>query len=251
VVTCKELASYLDVLLQPSRFKDYCPNGLQVEGKAQISDIVTGVSANAALLDAAIAARADAIIVHHGYFWRGEPATLTGSRLARVRRLIVNDINLFAFHLPLDAHSELGNNAQLGQQLGLRVDSVFGENDLGVFCDLANALTLATLKQRLVHTLGREPQIYGPQDGALQIRRVGWCTGAAQSYFEAALEAGCDAFVSGEVSEQTVHAAIESGVPFIAAGHHATERYGVQALGSHLADRFGIGHTFIDIPNPL
>jgi dinuclear metal center YbgI/SA1388 family protein len=251
VVTCKELAGYLDVLLQPSRFKDYCPNGLQVEGKAQIGHIVTGVSANAALLDAAIAARADAIIVHHGYFWRGDPLTLTGGRHTRIRRLIVNDINLFAFHLPLDSHAALGNNVQLGNRLGLRVDGVFGESDLAVYCEPPNALTLAALKQRLEQTLEREPQVYGPQDDTRLIGKIGWCTGAAQGYFESALQAGCDVFISGEVSEQTVHMAIESGVPFIAAGHHATERYGVQALGAHLADRFGVGHTFIDIPNPV
>ena len=250
-MTCKELASYLDELLQPHRFKDYCPNGLQVEGRPQIRKLVTGVSACAALLDAAIAVGADAVLVHHGYFWRGESLVITGAKQARIRRLLLNDINLFAFHLPLDAHPSLGNNMQLGQRLGLKIDGYFGDNNLAVFSDLVVPLRLDALQQNVSATLHRSPQIYGPQDGAVRIKRLGWCTGAAQNYFEAALQAGCDAFISGEVSEQTVHVAVEAGVPFIAAGHHATERYGVQALGQHLAERFGLQHRFIDIANPV
>lgn len=253
MITQKELADYLEQLLNVSSFKDYCPNGLQIEGRRLIKRLITGVTANLALLDAAIALQADAIIVHHGYFWRNEPATLTGMRHQRVKRLLINDINLFAFHLPLDAHPALGNNVQLGQRLGLTIHAHFGAQDLAVYCDLPVPIKLTELIERVDQTLHRPAQVFGVSDPKEQpaLQRVAWCSGAAQNYFESAIMAGCDVFLSGEVSEQTVHIATESGVPYLAIGHHASERYGVQALGEHLAQKFGLEHQFIEIANPV
>lgn len=253
MITQKELASYLEQLLNVSSFKDYCPNGLQIEGKPLIKRLITGVTANLALLDAAVALQADAIIVHHGYFWRNEPTTITGMRHQRIRRLLINDINLFAFHLPLDAHPELGNNVQLGQRLGLSINAHFGPQDLAVYCDLPVPIKLTELMERIGQTLHRPAQLFGTPAAKKQqaLQRIAWCTGAAQDYFESAIAAGCDVFLSGEVSEQTVHIAAESGVPYLAIGHHASERYGVQALGEHLAQRFGLEHEFIEITNPV
>ncbi|KPF69467.1 metal-binding protein [beta proteobacterium AAP99] len=245
----EELTAYLDATLESARFKDYCPNGLQVEGRAKVKRLVTGVTASVALLQAAIAAEADTILVHHGYFWKNEPAPLTGPKAARIRRLMQNDINLYAYHLPLDAHPVMGNNAQLGARLGLIAIQRFGEYDLGFAADLQEPATAAQWVQRIEQHLERPPQLLGSPDRV--IRRVGWCTGGAQGYFDAAIAAGCDLFITGEASEPTYHLAQESGVAFIAAGHHATERYGVQAVGEHLAQRFGIEHTFIDIANPV
>lgn len=253
MIAQKELVSYLEKLLDTASFKDYCPNGLQIEGKPHIKRIVTGVTANLALLDAAIAAHADAIIVHHGYFWRNEPTIITGARHTRIKRLLMNDINLFAFHLPLDAHPQLGNNIQLGQQLGLSVSGHFGQEGLAVYCDLPAPMALPQLMERVYQALHRPAQLFGltQEKDRQPVQRVGWCTGAAQSYFDAAIAADCDVFLSGEVSEHTVHTAVESGVPYLAIGHHASERYGVQALGEHLAEKFGLEHQFIEIANPV
>jgi dinuclear metal center YbgI/SA1388 family protein len=243
------LDAYLDEYLEVARFRDYCPNGLQVEGRAAVQRLVTGVTASLALLEAAVAAHADAILVHHGYFWRGEDPRLVGTRRSRIALLIRHDINLYGFHLPLDAHPEIGNNAMLAKTLGLVPIGRFGEQDLGWHGEVDAPLTLTAFAARVGERLDREPLVIG--EPTRPIRRVAWCTGAAQSYLEAAVALGVDAFVSGEISEQTVHLARESGVAFIAAGHHATERGGVQALGAHLAQRFGIEHRFIDIANPI
>lgn len=242
------LDTYLSGFLQVPDFRDYCPNGLQVEGRAQVAGIVTGVTASAALIDAAIAAGADALIVHHGYFWRGEDARITGMRRARIGRLIAHDLNLFAYHLPLDAHPEVGNNVALARQLGLKLAGRFGEQDVGAYGDAADGMTLEEFGKHVGRALGRAPLILG--DPAKPLRRIAWCTGAAQGMFEQAVALGVDAYLSGEISEQTAHIARESGVAYIAAGHHATERYGVQALGAHLAQRFGLAHRFIEVDNP-
>lgn len=245
----EELLEYLDGLLMPGKFRDYCPNGLQVEGRSEISRIVTGVTASQALLDAAVEHDADAIVVHHGYFWKGEDGRVTGIRRKRLATLLANDINLLAYHLPLDAHPELGNNAQLASRLGWIPDGRFGEQDIAWLGTLAEPCDLTTLAVKVAAGLGREPMVIG--DGARTIRRIGWCSGGAQGYFEQAIALGVDAFMSGEISEQTVHLARESGVAYLAAGHHATERYGVQALAGHLAQQFGISCEFVDVDNPV
>lgn len=245
----EELLEYLDGLLMPGKFRDYCPNGLQVEGRSEISRIVSGVTASQALLDAAVERDADAIVVHHGYFWKGEDGRVTGIRRKRLATLLANDINLLAYHLPLDAHPELGNNTQLASRLGWIPDGRFGEQDIAWLGTLAEPCDLTTLAAKVAAGLGREPMVIG--DGARTIRRIAWCSGGAQGYFEQAIALGVDAFMSGEISEQTVHLARESGVAYLAAGHHATERYGVQALAGHLAQQFGISCEFVDVDNPV
>ena len=241
-----ELAAYLDTLLESGRYRDYCPNGLQVEGRAGIRRIVCGVSASLTLLQAALAADADAVLVHHGWFWRGEDGRVTGIRRARLKALLENDLSLFAYHLPLDAHPEFGNNAQLARRLGWAVEGRFGEQDVG-FLGRAEG-SAQEIADRLALELGRLPLLVG--DAGRRVERIAWCSGGAQGYFEQAIAAGADLYVSGEISEQTTHLAQESGVPFIAAGHHATERYGVQALGAHLAERFGIECRYVELDNP-
>ena len=242
------LLQSFDALLQPERFKDYGPNGLQVEGKAQIARIVSGVTASRALIDAAIAQQADAIFVHHGLFWRGQDGRITGWMKQRLQRLLAHDISLFAYHLPLDAHPQWGNNACLGQVLGWAADARFGEQELGCVAsvDYPSAQALAVHIERV---LGRSATLVAPP-GAAPIRRVAWCSGGAQGYFEAAIAAGADAFVTGEISEPQAHLAREMGVAFIAAGHHATERYGAPAVAAHVAALHGLEHVFIDIDNP-
>jgi dinuclear metal center YbgI/SA1388 family protein len=244
-----ELASYLDRLLDVPRVKDYCPNGLQVEGRAEVRRIVSGVTASLALVEAAAEAGADALLVHHGWFWRGEDSRIVGARRRRIAALLDADASLFAYHLPLDLHPELGNNAQLGMRLGLVADGRCGEQDLVWHGALAAPETLDALRARVERAVGRHPLVIG--DREREVRRVAWCTGGAQGYFEAAIAAGADAYLTGEISEQHVHVARETGVAFIAAGHHATERYGVQALGGHLAATFGLDHRFIDIDSPV
>lgn len=244
-----ELQRYLDNLLEVGRFRDYSPNGLQVEGRAEIRRIVCGVTASQALLDAALARDADAVLVHHGYFWRGEDACVTGLRRKRLGTLLGSDINLFAYHLPLDAHPELGNNAQLGRLMGWTPEGRFGEQDIGWIGQLAQPTPAELLVRQLAARLGREPLLLGEPGRA--VKRIAWCTGGAQSYFEQAIACGVDCFVSGEASEQTTHLARESGVVYLAVGHHASERYGVQALGAHLAERWGLEVDFVDVDNPV
>jgi dinuclear metal center YbgI/SA1388 family protein len=237
----------LNELLEPGRFKDYGPNGLQVEGRDRVGHLVCGVTASLALIDAAIAAKADAILVHHGLFWRGQDGRVTGWMKRRLARLLQHDISLFAYHLPLDAHAELGNNAQLGERLGWRADGRFGEQDLG-FTAAIEATTLDAIAAGLRRLTGREV-ITLPGDGR-PLRRVAWCSGGAQGYFEAAIAAGADVFVTGEISEPQAHYARETGVAYIAAGHHATERYGVQGVGARVAADLGLSWQFIDVENP-
>lgn len=244
------LRQSLDALLQPERFKDYGPNGLQVEGKARIERLVSGVTASQALIDAAIAARAEAILVHHGLFWRGQDGRVTGWMKQRLQRLLAHDINLFAYHLPLDAHPQWGNNAQLGQRLGWVADAHFGEQELGCVASAAYDSAQA-VAQQLEQVLGRTVMLVSADSPAARpVRRVAWCTGGAQGYFEAAIAAGADVFVTGEISEPQAHLAREMGVAFIAAGHHATERYGAPAVAAQVAQAHGLSHVFIDIDNP-
>jgi dinuclear metal center YbgI/SA1388 family protein len=247
-VRVSELQTYLDRLLAVGEFKDYGPNGLQVEGRPVVRRLASGVTASRALIDAAIDSGADALIVHHGLFWRGQDGRLTGWLAERVRRLMAQGINLFAYHLPLDAHAEFGNNAQLGHRLGWRADARFGEQNLGFVGDHAGPDDAASIARRVALVLAREPLLL-PGDGR-PIRRVAWCTGAAQGYFEAAIAAGADLFLTGEASEPQAHLARETGVAFLACGHHATERYGAPALAAHVAERFGLEHRVIDIDNP-
>ena len=242
------LVSHLDATLEAPRFKDYGPNGLQVEGRKSIRKVVTGVTASLALIDAAVAQQADAILVHHGLFWRGQDGRVTGWMKQRLSRLLQADVNLIAYHLPLDAHPGLGNNAQWGHRLGLVADDRFADQDLGFIGPADSGLTLEALAQRAEQAMGKRPVVV-PGDGR-PLRRVAWCSGGAQGYFEQAIAAGADAFLTGEISEPQAHYARECGVAFLACGHHASERYGVQALGHHLVQEFGIAHTFIDIDNP-
>lgn len=244
-----ELINYTEQLLDAARFRDYCPNGLQVQGKGEINMLVSGVSASLALIEAAISLKADAILVHHGWFWKNEDLRIVGTKHKRLKLLIKHDINLLAYHLPLDAHVELGNNAQLAKQFNWQIDGWFGEQNIAAYGRLPQDNDLHHLREQIRQVLGRDPLIIG--DLNRNIRRIAWCTGAAQDYLGQAVGLGVDAFISGEVSEQTVHLARESGVAFISAGHHATERYGVQALGSHLAERFAVTHQFVDIENPV
>ena len=244
-----ELRDYNASLLQVMLFKDYCPNGLQVEGRAEIGRIATAVTASQHVLDEAIRWGADAILVHHGYFWRNEDASLVGVKKRRIAQLLNNDVSLLAYHLPLDAHAELGNNTQLGKRLGLQQIGRFGEQNIICLGVPEQPEVLEQFTQRIARQLQREPQVIGA--GAKVIRRVAWCTGAAQGYFEQAIAQGVDAYITGEISEQNFHLANESGVAFIAAGHHATERYGIQALGIHLARHFGLEHRFFDQDNPV
>jgi dinuclear metal center YbgI/SA1388 family protein len=254
VRTRAELLADFDQLLQPERFKDYGPNGLQVEGKAEVRKIVSGVTASLALIDAAVAAGADAIFVHHGLFWRGQDGRVTGWVKQRLALLLAHDINLYAYHLPLDAHPELGNNAQLGSRLGLRAERFFGEGNLGFLGSRSGAHegtgfdTAEQLAEHVKNTLNRPVTLV--QSARTAIKSIAWCTGGAQGYFEDAIAAGADAFITGEISEPQAHYAREMGVAYIACGHHASERYGAPAVAGHVAAQFGLAHAFIDIDNP-
>jgi dinuclear metal center YbgI/SA1388 family protein len=249
MVKINELTHYTQQLMQVERFKDYCPNGLQVEGRSVINKIVTGVTASMALLEAAHHAGADLVLVHHGYFWRGEAQPIVGIKQRRIKFLLANDINLMAYHLPLDAHPEFGNNVQLGRLLGFDVQGYVGSDNLVANAQLETGLTLAEVVASVEMRLGRKVMAVG--DMRKVIKKVAWCTGAAQDYIEQAIALEADLYISGEISEQTTHQSMESGVAYISAGHHATERYGVQALGNHLAQKFDLIHEFIDVYNPV
>ena len=255
-IDARALATWLDGTLQTARFKDYCPNGLQVEGKAQVGHIVTGVTASEALLRAAVERQADAVLVHHGWFWKNEDPRVRGPRRARLALALAYNLNLYAYHLPLDAHPQWGNNVQLARVLGFNPD--MRAEGVPLTCDAAGLVwqgtaadidTLGQLTQRVHERLGRQPLVIG--DASRPVRRIAWCTGAAQGMLADAIDAGADAYITGEISEPTVHLARETGVSFISAGHHATERYGVQALGAAIARQFGLRVEFIDIDNPV
>ncbi len=249
MVELDRLVRYCDDLLDAPSFSDYAPNGLQIEGRGRIGRIVTGVTACQALIDAAIEARADLLLVHHGFFWKSETLQITGIKHRRIAALIRADIGLLAYHLPLDAHPELGNNARLAHEMGWSIEGRFGRDELGFFGSLPRPVSAAELKNQITATLGREP-LHLP-GGRERIERIAWCSGAAQGFIEEASALGVDAFVSGEVSESTTHFAREAGIHYFACGHHATERYGVQALGDHLSEKFDVECNFIEIDNPV
>jgi len=246
------LEKYLNKILEINHFKDYCPNGLQVQGKKPIKTLITGVTASLALIEAAIKQQADAILVHHGWFWKNDDSRIIGQLHARLKLLMEHEINLFAYHLPLDQHPQLGNNNQLAKVLAIDVQGQSLENNL-VWYGKLNASHQKSTLEKFAHLLEkklqRTPLVIGDLDRP--IKKIAWCTGGAQGYIELAANLGADVYISGEISEQTTHAARELGVAYISAGHHATERYGVQALGEHLAKEFGVMHRFIDIPNPV
>ena len=244
-----EIESYLNTLLEVGKFRDYGPNGLQVEGREGIGKVVSGVTASLALIEAAVERQADAVLVHHGLFWKGHDGRITGWMKKRIELLLAHQINLLAYHLPLDAHPQLGNNAQFGQRLKFTADGRFGEQELGFIGAPSQPLTPAALGALLKFRLNRDPIVVDGAPGR-QIRRVAWCTGGAQGYFEAAIAAGAEAYITGEISEPQAHLARETGVSFFACGHHASERYGAPALGAHLAETFGLAHEFVEIDNP-
>ncbi|HEX8962495.1 MAG TPA: Nif3-like dinuclear metal center hexameric protein [Rhodocyclaceae bacterium] len=244
-----ELRAYLDTLLDAARFRDYCPNGLQVEGRPDVRRIVCGVTASQALLDAAVSRGADAIVVHHGWFWKSDDPTVVGHRRKRLATLLANDVSLFAYHLPLDAHAELGNNAQLARRLGWSIAGRFADQDIGFIGTPAGPETVETIAAALQAVLSRAPLVIG--DCAHPVARLAWCSGGAQDYFEQALATGADVYVSGEISERTVHLARETGMAYIAAGHHATERYGIMALAQRLAQTPGLECEYVEVDNPV
>ena len=250
-IALSSLVEEANRFLNVAGISDYCPNGLQVEGRPQVQRIISGVTASQALLDAAVQAGADVVLVHHGYFWKGEDACITGIKQRRLKTLLNHDISLLAYHLPLDIHPQVGNNVQLAHQLGIRIEGDLEPGNprtVGLVGELEWPISLGDFAQRVQDVLGRQPLVV---EGPALVRRIGWCTGGGQGYIEQAVGAGVDVFLSGEASEQTYHCARENGIGFIAAGHHATERYGVQALGEYLARRFALEHLFIDCPNPV
>lgn len=252
LIKIETLVNYCDTLLNAPAFKDYAPNGLQVQGKADIQVLVSGVTACQALIDKAIELNADALLVHHGYFWKNEPAPIVGMKGERITKLIKHDMNLVAYHLPLDAHTKLGNNAQLGKLLGVTDVSVIGQGGaegLLFTGKLPKPVTAQVFADTLNQVLNRAPTVITPSDNHT-IERIAWCSGGAQGFFDQAVTVGVDAYISGEISEPNAHIARESNVAYFAIGHHASERYGVAALGAHLAEHFGLIHHFIDIDNP-
>lgn len=252
-VALPELCQFLEGCLKPEQYQDYCPNGLQVEGRPVITRLATGVSACQRFLDEAIEWGADALLVHHGYFWRTEAPQIVGMKRRRLATLLNSELSLLAYHLPLDAHPEFGNNACLGRLMGIELDDQeplqSGVGSIGLIGSLPEVITAGEFVAKLELITGREPLHVG--DPQALVRRLAWCTGAAQEYIDQAVAAGADLFVTGEASEQTVHTAREEGIHFVAAGHHATERYGVQAVGAHLAQEFSLEHRFFDIENPV
>ncbi len=251
-VKLETVVNDLNSLLRPNDFRDYCPNGLQVEGASSIHKLITGVTASQEFLDAAIAEGADAVLVHHGYFWQGEKSEITGIKKQRLKKLLENDISLLAYHLPLDAHSQYGNNTQLGELLGFKlIEDLYPrfKSKVGVTGNVIDPCSPKEMIQRIESKLNRMP--FHVPGKSKMIETIAWCTGSAQNSIEQAHELGVDAYLTGEVSEQTVHFAREAGIHFFAAGHHATERYGVQAVGNYLAQKYEIEHTFVDIENPV
>jgi dinuclear metal center YbgI/SA1388 family protein len=243
-----DLENCLNTLLDAGRFKDYGPNGLQVEGRAEVRKLVSGVTASRAFIEAAIGRGADALLVHHGLFWHGMDGRVTGWLKERLALLLGHGVNLYAYHLPLDAHAELGNNAQLGARLGLAADARFGEQALGFIGGADEPMEAQAFAARLADRLRHAPVMVAGDGRALA--RIAWCSGGAQGMFETAIAAGADAYLTGEISEPQAHIARETGVAYFACGHHATERYGAPALAAHVAARFGLAHEFIDIDNP-
>jgi dinuclear metal center YbgI/SA1388 family protein len=248
-----QLEKILNEKLQPQQIKDYSPNGLQVEGTPEVKRIVTGVTASQALIDKAVELNADALLVHHGYFWKGEPEPIRGMKGKRIRTLIKNDINLMGYHLPLDIHPELGNNAELARLLDIEVEGGLEGHpqSVAMFGKLRKPMTGTEFAEKINQVLNREPLHIAPENADKMIETVGWCTGGGQDYIELAAANGLDAFISGEISERTTYSAREQDIHYFAAGHHATERYGIKALGEWLAKEHGLDVEFIDIDNPV
>ena len=247
-----QLAKYLNTQLQIDKFRDYCPNGLQVEGKPEVKRIISGVTACQQLIDVAIEKQADAILVHHGFFWKGEPEAIVGIKKQRIQALLKHDISLLAYHLPLDSHPQWGNNVQLADVLDFEITGPIDINDKtvpGCMGRLKHAMSAKELSEHIALRLNRAPQHIGEEDDI--INTIAWCTGGAQSYMSYAINEGIDAYLTGEINEPSVHNARESGTHYYAAGHHATERYGAKALGEHLSEKFGLEVEFIDIDNPV
>ncbi len=252
MISRTKLNHYLNDYLHAQMMKDYCPNGLQIQGKSEIKKIITGVTASQALVDQAIVEQADAILVHHGYFWKGENPCITGHKKHRMKALLDHEINLFAYHLPLDVHGDLGNNVQLAKIMAWQITGELMTNtpiNLGLVGQLADALSADALANHIQHKLQRQPLVITAHNRP--IKTLAWCTGGAQDFIEQAATAGVDAYISGEISERTTHLARELGIHYFACGHHATERYGVKALGEHLAKKFDLDCLFIDIDNPV
>ena len=242
------LLSELEALLAASTFKDYCPNGLQIQGCNSITKIATAVTASRVIVEAAADWGAHVLLVHHGYFWKGEDAPIVGMKHGRIAALIRNDINLIAYHLPLDAHPTLGNNAQLGARLGFTAEGQLPMQDL-VWQGSSDCQTLGGLALKIEQVLGRMPQLIGSPDAP--VGKIAWCTGAAQGFIADAAACGANTYLSGEISERTFHEAGELGINYLACGHHATERYGVQALGEYLTREFALDCRFFDENNPV
>tara|TARA_B110000967_G_scaffold32777_1_gene31405 strand:+ start:1439 stop:2179 length:741 start_codon:yes stop_codon:yes gene_type:complete len=246
MVNREDLKNYCNDYLDVKKFKDYGPNGLQIEGKSSINKIVSGVSANLDLIEKAVDEKADAIFVHHGLFWDNETKHLVGAKRKKIALLLEHDINLFGFHLPLDDHPEVGNNVELGRLLGISninpvEDSLLWQGELNI--------NLSKFSKLIEEKLDRVPQIFGRQNG--EIKKIAWCTGGAQGYIDDALQLNIDLYLSGEVSEKTPAVAKENNITYISAGHHATERYGVQAFCKHLSSEFNLQHKYIEIYNPV
>lgn len=251
MATLQKLTQYTNSYLQIERFRDYCPNGLQVEGSDNIQKIISGVTASQALLDEACSENADAIIVHHGYFWKNEDPRIVGIKRARLSALLNNNISLLAYHLPLDAHPKVGNNAQLAQLLDIQIEGDMSLEPYSFYGNVGHFSTTMLADELQKHITSRlKRNCIHISAGSKPIKSVAWCTGAGQGFIEIAAEKKLDAYISGEISEQTVHVAREAGIHYFAAGHHATERFGIKALGEHLAEKFGLAHSFVDIDNP-
>lgn len=244
----QHLIKILDDLLHPELFKDYAPNGLQVEGKSEISRIVTAVSATQNVLDQALALKADALLVHHGWFWRGENPAVVTTKYRRLKTLMSGEINLVAYHLPLDAHVTLGNNAQMAKLLAA-TDVIQGGENSFIWSGLVSPITVQRLACHLEKNLNRPPLVLGDQTKT--VSRLAWCSGAAEDFFEEAIAIGADAYISGEATERTTHLARETHVPFLVCGHHATERLGIKALSDWLSENHGLECIFVDDENPI
>lgn len=251
-VSPQALVAFCDEILQADQFNDYCPNGLQIDANTPISKVITGVSACQALIDAAVQENAQAILVHHGYFWKGENPTLTGIKAKRIATLLKHGISLIAYHLPLDAHTQLGNNAVLAKALNLTMSEALYPHQKHPVGNIAicEPIYAKDFAHKITQALNRTPLHISSSPNKL-LTKIGLCTGAAQDMIEQAHLMGCDAFISGEISERTTHMARELGVDYFAAGHHATERGGVDALGQLLGQHFGIDVQFVDIDNPV
>ncbi len=252
MISRSDLLNYLNTLLAPEQFQDYCPNGLQVAGTDNITKIVSGVSANLALIEEAVSCKADLLLVHHGFFWKGEDPCIVGMKYNRLKLLLAHNMNLVAYHLPLDAHIDFGNNVELARVLGFVPEGQLSSGEVPAltwYGKLEESLTGFALAEHIEKKLLHKPlYIEGRRD---YINKVAWCTGAAQDFIQTAVAHDCDAYITGEVSERTVDIAREAGIHFYAAGHYATERYGIQALGAHLAEQFSLTHRFIEIENPV